>query len=246
METLGIDFGGSGIKGAIVDTSIGELVTERFRIITPQPSEPNAVAGVMKQIADHFNWNGKIGVGFPSAIQHGIVRTAANIDEAWVAVNGNEFISKKTGREVYIVNDADAAGLAEMNFGEGVGTSGLTLLLTVGTGIGSVLFMDGVLVPNTEFGHLKFKGTIAEGYASDRIRKQDELSWKKWAKRFNKVVNHMYELCYPDQIIIGGGVSKKFDKIEEYIKVECPVRPAKLMNEAGIIGAAMFAAKGKI
>ncbi|MEM7659943.1 MAG: ROK family protein [Bacteroidota bacterium] len=246
MDVLGIDIGGSGIKGAIVDTISGTLTTERHRIPTPQPATPRAVAETTRELVEHFHWKGPIGCGFPAAIQQGVARTASNIDKKWIGVNVETLLHNRTNCPVTVVNDADAAGLAEVNFGAKRGLKGVTLLLTVGTGIGSALINNGVLVPNTELGHLKFKGDIAEKYASDSARKRQDLSWKEWGKRFNEYLHHVHRLFYPDLIILGGGASKKFEKYEDHIDVETDVMPAKLLNQAGIIGAAVAAtAKAK-
>jgi polyphosphate glucokinase len=244
-EALGIDFGGSGIKGAPVNVKTGELITERFRIDTPSPSTPEAVADVIDQIAKHFNWHGKIGVGFPSVILHGKVLTAANIDKSWIGVEVDKFLSQKTGCSVFTINDADAAGTAAMTHGAGKGEKGLVLFLTIGTGIGSVLFINGHMVPNSELGHVYFNGTTIEKYAADSVRKKLDLSWKKYGGRLNEVLNYLQKTYYPDLIILGGGISKKYDKIEEFLQVDTKVVPAVLLNDAGIIGSAMYAARQK-
>ena len=239
MKVLGIDIGGSGIKGAPVDIRSGKMLAERYRIPTPKPAKPRAVAKTVKELVQHFDWSGPIGVGFPAVIQHGVARTAANIDKAWIGTNAISLLEDTTDCPVKVVNDADAAGLAEVTFGGGKGKSGLIILLTIGTGIGSALVKDGDLIPNTEFGHLKFKGGIAEHYAADSARKKFDLSWKEWAKRFDEYLNHVYKLFYPDLFILGGGASKKFDKFEEQLTVPTKVVPAKLLNQAGIVGAAL-------
>lgn len=241
MEVLGIDVGGSGIKGAPVNIETGELTEERFRIPTPKPATPEAVADTIKEIVDHFGWSGKVGVGFPAAILNGVVKTAANIDKSWIGVQINSFLSEKTNCDVYVGNDADVAGLAEIKFGGGKGQKGVVILLTVGTGVGTVLFVDGKLLPNTELGHLEFKGSTIEEYAADSVRKKEDLSWKHWGKRFNKVLCYFEDMFYPDMIIIGGGISKKIDKFQNQIKIQTKLIPAQLLNEAGIIGAAIFA-----
>ncbi len=241
-EILGIDVGGSGIKGAIVDVETGVLVTERHRIETPQPATPQSIAETIKKIADHFNYKGKIGCGFPAVIKGGVIKTASNIDDSNIDVNANELFSEITGREVTVVNDADAAGIAEITFGEGKNVAGVVLIITIGTGIGSALFTDGKLVPNTEFGHIYMSnGKVAEKYTSDAVRKKEDLKWKEWGKRFNKYLKYMDFLLNPRLIILGGGASKKMEKFKEQISVKTPVKPAKLLNEAGIIGAAVNA-----
>ncbi|MDF1571972.1 MAG: ROK family protein [Bacteroidales bacterium] len=238
-KVLGIDIGGSGVKGAIVHTKEGKLKTKRYRIPTPQPATPEAVADVIKKIVDHFKWEGHVGVGFPGVIQQGFARTAANLDDSWIDVNLNELFSKKTGCEVHVVNDADAAGMAEMKFGSGKGFKGVALLVTVGTGLGTVIFTNGRLLPNMEMGHILLHGADAEEYASDAARKADDLSWEDWAGRFNEYLHRMEELLWPDMIIIGGGASKKDDKFIQHLDTKAKVVPATLLNEAGIIGAAL-------
>ena len=239
MEVLGIDFGGSGIKGAIVDTKTGELVTERHRIETPQPATPDAVAEVMAQLTHHFNWKGKVGVGVPAVVKNGVMLTAANIDKSWIGQEVNKQLSDKTGCEVECVNDADAAGIAEIHFGAGAKEKGMVFLLTVGTGIGTVIFIDKHLVPNLELGHLEFNGKTIERYSADSVRKRKNLSWEEWGKRFNKVLDYYDKMFNPNLFIIGGGVSKKMDKFEDCVKLDTPVVPAEMQNNAGIIGAAL-------
>jgi len=241
LEILGIDIGGSGIKGAPVDIKKGQLATERYRIPTPQPSIPDAVGDVVAQIAQHFEWNGPIGCTFPAVVKNGVTHSAANVDDAWIGTNGQKLLQKKTGCPVILLNDADAAGIAEMRFGTGNGQSGIVIILTFGTGIGSAIFVDGTLVPNTEFGHMEVRGKDAEDRASDRARKDDDLSWKAWAKRVNEFLGRMEALFSPDLFIIGGGVSKKHEKYLHYLNAQAEIRLAQLRNEAGIIGAAMAA-----
>jgi polyphosphate glucokinase len=242
MHILGVDIGGSGIKGAIVDAIKGELVTERYRIETPQPATPEAIAAALAQLVIHFDWHGPVGCGFPAVIQHGIVRTAANISPSFIGSHVDKLFSEATKCPCYNLNDADAAGMAEMHFGEGAGQFGVVLLITIGTGLGTVFFTDGKLLPNTELGHLYLKKRKkAEHYASDAVRKTEGLSWKRWGKRFNKYLTMMEELFWPDLIILGGGASKKFDKFKGQITVEVPVKPAAFLNQAGIVGAALYA-----
>lgn len=238
-KILGIDIGGSGVKGAIVHTKKGELLTKRYRIPTPSPATPEAVAEVIGKIVKHFKWKGPIGVGYPGVIQQGFARTAANLDNSWIDTNLNELFSKKTGCPVHVVNDADAAGMAEMKFGSGKGFRGVVLLVTVGTGLGTVVFANGKLLPNMEMGHILLHGDDAEKYASDAARKADNLSWETWASRFNEYLIRMEELLWPDMIIIGGGASKKDEQFIPLLKTRAKVVPATLLNEAGIIGAAM-------
>lgn len=238
MQILGIDVGGSGVKGAIVDTLKGEMITERFRVETPKPATPAQVAECIKQIVAHFDWKGQVGCGFPSVIQHGVVRTASNIDKSWIGVNAKELFNEATGNDYQIVNDADAAGLAEMNFGAGRDQLGVVIIVTVGTGIGSAVFSDGVLIPNTEFGHVIVKEQVGEKYASDATRKKEDMNWEKWGKRFNEYLERIEFLLWPDLIIIGGGASKKFDKFSKDLHTKAVFKPAELENNAGIVGAA--------
>jgi polyphosphate glucokinase len=241
---LGIDIGGSGIKGAPVDVRTGTLVSERHRIETPQPATPEAVIETVAQVARHFDWKGPIGVGFPAAIQHGIVRTASNIDKSWIGKNAAEGIQKATGApKVVVRNDADVAGIGEMLFGAGKDVKGLVLMITLGTGIGTALFIDGELVPNTELGHIELRGRNAEEYAAESAREREDLSWEKWAKRVDRYLDAMQRLFWPDLIIVGGGVSKQHEKFFPLLTTGERVRivPATLRNEAGIVGAALAA-----
>ena len=240
-KILGIDIGGSGIKGAPVNTKKGKLIDKRLRVATPDPATPEAVAAVIRQIAEHFKWDGLIGCGFPGVVRNGIVRTAANLDKSWADVDARKLFSEKTGLPVTIVNDADSAGMAEMKFGAGKHQKGAVILITVGTGIGTVFFTKGKLLPNTELGHLIFKGMDAEVYTSDATRKRENLTWDDWAERFNEYLREIYRLFSPDMIIIGGGVSKKGKKFFDHLTVDTRIVAAKLKNEAGIIGAALAA-----
>ncbi len=240
---LGIDIGGSGLKGAIINIKTGEFISEKFRIPTPKPATTEAVAGVFKEIVEHFDWKGKIGCGVPAIVRNGVTLSAANIDKSFVGADVQKLFSEISGCDVSVLNDADAAGIAELYFGAADSTDGINIMLTLGTGIGSALFADGVLIQNTEFGHLKFEGDIAEKYCADSVRKKEDLSWKDYGKRLNKFLNHIELLFSPDMILLGGGGSKHFEKFEESIKLNfTKVRPAKLLNEAGIIGAAYYAA----
>jgi polyphosphate glucokinase len=241
MKVLGIDVGGSGIKGAPVDTKTGELLAPRFRIPTPKGAKPKPVTKQVAKLAQHFNWHGPIGCGFPAAVQHGVARTAANIDNNWIGTNIAELFSQASGCRVQVINDADAAGLAEMEFGAGKGRDGVVLIVTIGTGLGTSLFTDGVLLPNTELGHIEIDCEDAELSASDAARKRDDLSWGRWAKRFNVYLTSLEKLVWPDLIILGGGASKKLDKFFPYLTVQAEVVPAETLNEAGIIGAALAA-----
>ncbi len=241
-ELLGIDVGGTGIKAAMVDSLKGEFITEKIKYPTPQPSTPDNVSEVLNQLVDDFGYRGKkIGCGFPSIIKDNVVHSASNIDDSWIGVDLGAYFQENVGSEVVVVNDADAAGVAEMQFGKGRGQSGTVLMLTLGTGIGSGLFRDGILVPNTELGHLTYKDSIWERYASNGARKKKHLSWKAWGKMLNKYINHVHFLFSPDLIILGGGVSKKYEIFEEYIDLTDIVTPAEMQNNAGIIGAAMMA-----
>ncbi|MEM7131068.1 MAG: ROK family protein [Chloroflexota bacterium] len=241
MEILGIDIGGSGIKGTLVDTEKGAFAVERHRIDTPQPSIPENVAGTVAEIVNHFDYTGPIGCTFPAVIRHGVAMSAANVDKSWIGTNAELLFTEKTGFPVRVLNDGDAAGIAEMTHGVGQGQTGVAIMLTLGTGIGSAIFTNGVLLPNTEFGHVQMKGMDAEHYASSQVRKQEDLSWKKWGLRVNEYLQYMEMLFTPDLFILGGGVSKKSEKFLEYIDVQAEVVPAQLLNDAGIIGAAMAA-----
>ena len=238
---LGIDIGGSGIKGALVDVDAGKLVEQRYRIPTPQPSKPKKVAKVVKQITDLFEWNGPVGATFPAILRDGVVHSAANVSKKWIGTDGRTLFEERTGLRFELINDADAAGIAEMTYGAGKGRDGTVLMLTLGTGIGSALFHDGVLVPNTELGHLIFKGSDAEHYAAESVREEEDLSWKKWGKRVARDLDHVEFLFSPDLIIIGGGVSKKHEKYFRYFETDAQIVPAQMLNEAGIIGAALVA-----
>lgn len=241
MEILGIDIGGSGIKGAIVDTEIGAFVEDRYRIDTPQPSTPEAVSDVVAEIAEHFKWKGAIGCTFPAVVKKGVVYTAANVDDSWIGTDAHRLFQRKTGNPVYMLNDADAAGIAEMQFGVGKGHDGIVFILTLGTGIGSAIFVNGELMPNTELGHLQIRGKDAEHRASDRVRQEKELSWKKWSKSLNEYLQYLEFLFSPDLFILGGGVSKKHEKYLYRLETTAEIVPASLRNDAGIIGAAMAA-----
>ena len=243
MEFLGIDIGGSGIKGAIVDIEKGEFVGDRLRIPTPQPAKPEPVAEVVGEISRHFEWTGPIGCTFPAVVKHGVTLTAANVDDEWIGTDAKSLIEKHTGNPVIVLNDGDAAGIAEMKFGAGKDRDGLVIIVTLGTGIGSAFFMNGILIPNTEFGHLKIRGKDAEDRASDRIRQEKGYGWRKWGEKLSEYFQYVEFLFTPDLFIIGGGVSKKYEKYFPYIECNTEIVPAQLRNDAGIIGAAM-AAKG--
>jgi polyphosphate glucokinase len=241
MDILGIDVGGSGIKGAPVDTQAGKLTAERLRIPTPEPAEPHPVAQVVAQIAQSFSWKGPIGIGFPAPIKNGVAMMAANVSPKWIGINGDDVFTQITGCDCTLINDADAAGLCEMAFGAGRGKMGTVILLTLGTGIGSAVFFDGQLLKNTEFGHIQIDGEDAEARASAAARDREDLSWKKYARRLDIYLHMMEKLFWPDLFIVGGGISKKSDEFLPLLTVNVPVVPAQLLNEAGIIGAAMAA-----
>ena len=240
-KILGIDVGATGIKGNIVDARKGIVLAERKKIKTPTKSTPEAVLAVIKELVDHFDWKGKpIGIGFPAIVKNGQTESASNIDDAWLGFQAEKFLSKGLNCKLTLVNDADAAGIAEMDFGQGVGHQGTVLLLTLGTGIGSALFSNGLLVPNLELGHLKWKNRILEKCVSNKAREINRLSWRTWGKELNKGLAHVDFLFSPDLIIIGGGISRNFDLFGKYLtKTKCPIIDAKMHNDAGIIGAAM-------
>jgi polyphosphate glucokinase len=242
-HVLGIDIGGSGIKAAPVDVSTGKLTAERVKIDTPHPSVPDAVAEVVRQQVTGFSWTGPVGITFPGVVIDNVIKTAANVDKSWIDTDARELFGRVTGQPVTVINDADAAGLAEMEFGAGVGQKGTTLMLTLGTGIGSALFIDGILVPNTEFGHIEIRGKEAEKRASEFVREEHDLSWGKWAGRVDEYLEHMEHLLSPQLIIIGGGISKKSEKFLPLLTgLRAKVVPAAMLNDAGIVGAAMAAA----
>ena len=245
MTILGIDVGGSGIKGAPIDISTGQLVEPRWRLDTPSGARPSDVAMAVSQLADHFSWSGPIGLTIPGRVKNGVARTAANIDDSWIGTDAEKLFSDSTQCEAVVINDADAAGLAEMVFGAGRGCMGTVLVLTVGTGIGSSLFSQGQLVPNTELGHLRMKGTVAERIASNRARKRNGLSWGAWANGLQRYLEYVEFLVDPDLIIIGGGVSrpKRTVRYMHKLTTKASIVPAQLQNEAGMIGAACAAHK---
>ncbi|HWO66386.1 MAG TPA: ROK family protein [Umezawaea sp.] len=244
---FGVDIGGSGIKGGLVDLEAGALDGERLRIATPQPSTPEAVADVVAEIVAKFEWTGPVGVTLPCVVKHGVALTAANVSKHWVDTDARALFAKRLGKpvdDVVVLNDADAAGMAEMKYGAGVDRDGLVVLLTFGTGIGSALFLDGRLVPNTEFGHLEVDGHDAESKAAASVKEDKGLSWAEWAPRVSRYVNVLENLIWPDLVIAGGGVSKKADKWLPLLEVRTEVVAAALKNDAGIVGAAAAAAQG--
>jgi polyphosphate glucokinase len=243
MTTLGIDIGGSAIKGAPVNVETGELAAERLRIEIPEPSTPENCAEVVREIVEHFDYHGPVGVTFPAVVRHGVTLTAANVDKRWIDCDAEAMLREVTGLPVIVLNDADAAGIAEVAFGAGRGVPGTVVMLTFGTGIGSAFFSDGVLLPNTEFGHLLLRGKDAEKRASAKIKEDKKLTWKQWARRVNEFLKEIDKLFTPDYIIIGGGISKRFDKFGKLLKSSAEIVPARYLNDAGIIGAAMAATK---
>ena len=241
MSHLGIDIGGSGIKGAPVDLNQGVLAAERLRIATPQPATPDAVADTVGRIIRHFNWTGPVGCGLPSVVQNGVARTAANIDSSWIGTDVRTLLSQRTGCPVTVINDADAAGIAEIRFGAGRGRNGTILMVTVGTGLGTALFRNGTLVPNTELGHLLLNGKVAEKYASAAAREDLGLSYETWAKRLDLYLHQLQSLFWPNLFILGGGISKKHEKFFPFLTIDTEFLPAVLRNQAGIVGAALAA-----
>ncbi len=251
MKILGVDIGGTGIKGAIVDTDSGTMLTERKRIETPQPATPEAVAATLKELVDSFDWKGPIGCGFPATIHHGTAFSAANIDKTWINTAVDELFTQTTGCPTFVINDADAAGICEIKFGAGKDVKGVVMMLTIGTGIGSAVFIDGKLHPNTELGHLMIsnksgKFMPVEHYCSERVRVEEDLGWGKFGRRFGKILNRLEFLFNPDLFIIGGGASKKFDKFSSELSLRTNIVVATALNNAGIIGAAVNAAERSV
>ena len=242
MTVLGIDIGGSGMKGALVDSVTGEMLSDRFRIPTPVSRKPKPMAKVVKEIVDHFDYKGPVGCGFPTTIRHGICKSVGNLHKKWLNVNVKELFSEATGLPVTIINDADAAGYATMNYGIGKGRSGFVVMITIGTGLGSGAFWNGELIPNFELGHIPYKEYIKiEDWAAASAKEREGISYKEWGKRFNTFLEFVDLIIAPDLIILGGGTSKDYDEFKEYITIETPVIPAGLQNHAGIIGAAAAA-----
>ena len=238
---FGIDIGGSGMKAAVVDLASGELTTDRLRIDTPKPATPAAMAEVVRELVTTHGWTGSVGCAFPAVVRNGIVGSAANIDESWLHVDADAVFSEALGVEVHMINDADAAGLAEVRYGSGKGRSGVVMVLTFGTGIGSGLFVDGVLVPNTELGHLELDGHDAETKAAASARRRDNLSWSEWAARVERYLRHVEALFSPELFIVGGGASKEPQKWLPKISIDTEIVPATMANNAGIVGAALIA-----
>lgn len=242
---VGVDVGGSGIKAAVVDAERGELLSERLRIETPHPATPGAVAEVVAELVAALGGSPRVGITVPAVVRAGVVRTAANIDESWIGTDARSLFGDLLGSDCVVVNDADAAGVAEMRFGAGAGRRGVVIMVTFGTGIGSAVFTDGVLVPNTELGHLEFRGGAAEDYAAASVREREDLSWQHWGHRVGRYLETLAALFSPELFIIGGGVSKKFAKYEGYVRDkmagDTEVMPAQTLNQAGIVGAALLA-----
>lgn len=240
---LGVDIGGTGIKGGLVDIKKGEMASERHRLLTPQPATPAAVAQTFKEFVDHFQWEGPIGVGFPAIVKENIAHTATNISKEWLGKDIAQVLAQPSGAAIHVVNDADAAGIASAHFGSAAGQKGVVILLTIGTGIGSALFANEELVPNSELGHLYLanQATVAEKYISNKVRKTEELSWQAWGERFNVYLHHIGRLFSPNLVLLSGGASKNFDNFKDTITVDYQVQPASLLNQAGCIGAAYYA-----
>ncbi len=242
MEVLGIDIGGTGMKGALVNSVTGEMLTKRFRIPTPPSRKPEEMAEVVKQIVEHFNHKGPVGVGFPTIIKHGVCKSPGNLHKSWKNVNVKELFSEATGLPVAVINDAGAAGYATMNYGVGKGKEGFVIMITIGTGLGSGAFYNGELIPNFELGQIPYKKyKKIETWAAASAKEREDLTYKKWGKRFNVFLELVELLVCPDLIILGGGTSKDFDLFKKYITIDTPVIPAELRNHAGIIGAAAAA-----
>lgn len=244
-QALGIDIGGTGIKSALVDIGSGQLVTDRQRVLTPHPSTPDAVAEVVAKIVAELDWRGPVGATFPAVIQHGVARSAANVDGSWIGTDVDACFTAAAPQSegVYVLNDADAAGIAEVRFGAARDVPGVVILLTFGTGIGSALLMDGRLVPNTELGHLELDGHDAEKRAAASVRDEHNMSYKEWALRVERYMQHVERLFTPDLFVVGGGVSKDADKWVPRLRLNTPVKAAELLNDAGIVGAAIAASE---
>jgi len=243
-RVLGIDIGGSGIKAAPVDLRTGEFVEDRHRIPTPEAGGPGAIIDIARELCEHFRWEGDVGCAFPGVIRRGRTLTAANLSPEWVGMLAEKTFSDRLGCPVTMINDADAAGLAEVKLGAAKGIDGVVVMITLGTGIGTAVFVDGRLVPNTEFGHLKIDGVEAEDLASSRAKDDDDMGWSEWSARIETYLREMESLFWPDLFVIGGGISKNFDKFGPRIEVETAVVPAELQNRAGIVGAALAASAG--
>ena len=242
MHALGIDIGGTGMKAAPVDLDTGTFLADRVKIATPRPAVPDIVAEVVQKLVENFSWSGPIGITFPGVVMSGVTRTAANLDKEWIGRNAHALLSEAAGQDVRLLNDADAAGVAEMTFGAGKGEPGTVFMVTFGTGIGSALFVDGALVPNTEFGHLEIRGKDAEERASERAKSGHDMTWKQWAKNVNEYLERIEALVYPQLVIVGGGISRQSEKFLPHLTgLHARVVPAGMHNDAGITGAAMAA-----
>ncbi|MDJ0911105.1 MAG: ROK family protein [Woeseiaceae bacterium] len=241
---LGIDVGGTGIKGALVDIDTGELLSDRHRVETPQPATPETMAEAVRQLVSTFDYDGPVGCCFPTIVVDGHAKSVSNLDESWRGVQIDDTFAAATGLPFVVINDADAAGIAEMQLGAGKGLEGLVIMITIGTGLGSGMFYNGQLIPNSELGHMAGKdGEPFERYASKRARIDEELSWSEWGERFNAFLKRVDRVCSPDHLIIGGGTSKKFELFRDYITIPVPIHVARFLNNAGIIGAAVAAAQ---
>ena len=242
---VGVDFGGSGIKAALVDTAAGTFVGDRVRIETPQPATPERVAAVVRELLDTLeeDSHAPVGVTVPGIVKHGVVGSAANIDHSWIGVDADRLFTETLGRPVTVMNDADAAGFAEVKLGAAAGPTGLVIVATLGTGIGSAFVYDGVLVPNSELGHLEIDGHEAESRAANAVREREGFSYEHWARRLTRYFAELEKLFSPDLFVIGGGVSKHADKFLPHIDVETPLVPATLRNRAGIVGAGLLASE---
>lgn len=244
-QPFGIDFGGTGIKGAPVDLEAGVFAAERVRVKTPDPSTPERIAALFEELLRQFpDCTGAVGVTVPGVVRHGVVRSAANIDKAWIGTDADRLFTQATGREVHVVNDADGAGLAEVRYGAAKGRSGLVIVTTLGTGIGSAMVYDGVLVPNSELGHLEIEGHDAESRAANSVREREELSWERWAKRLTTYYRTLERLFSPELFVVGGGVSKSSAEFLPLVDIDTEIIPAALRNNAGVVGAALYASEG--
>jgi polyphosphate glucokinase len=242
MDVLGLDIGGSGIKGALIDVATGLLVSDRFRLPTPEGARPRDVAETVGQIVQHFKYVGVLGAGFPAVVHHGVAYSAANIDSSWIGKDVSALLTEASGCKSYVLNDADAAGMAEMEFGAGRNFKhGVVAMLTIGTGIGSAIFIDGQLFPNTEFGHIEIRGKDAERRASDATKDRKKWTWEEWSMRFQEVLSTYEKLFSPDLFIIGGGTSRYFSEFEVYLRTRATMVPAQMLNQAGLVGAAVYA-----
>lgn len=246
MSVLGIDIGGSGIKGNLVDVETGALLSERHRIDTPEPSTPDMVADVVAEMVRHFEASGTVGCTFPAIVRRGVALSAANVDDSWIGTDADALFEERTGLSFHMFNDADAAAVAEMEFGAGKGRDGVVIVITLGTGIGSGMFVDGVLVPNTELGHMHFEGHApVERWAAAKVRREEGLTWEEWAGRVDRFLIHLDRVFTPDLFIMGGGVSRLWDEWGHVLTAAVETVPAELENEAGIVGAALSASRAE-